>query len=453
MTILASGEVRGFFDPIAIGLHLPVDPAELGRYSDDVAATNAATMIHEVTHYLQFFGTVFGYTYLWSMRDVAKVMATGIASKAQDHQLQFPASNWPIDLHALFQSAEDREFYTLSILFNRYFNEELYGLTYTHFGGNLPISDSRGGIVTSPLHLEQADGSVLTVTGEVLLENHASCNEVQFLGAYPSSVRDRLIQNMYLDLPSRLQARYLGYGVWLGTHELTHLEPIIYFVLFNQPMTGFLESLGEYRLVRDAKTILTYAHRYRDLDVPRTDAELREVVDAICKATNLTDPFHALSELHTFLAERVAGCDEMWSVDWIAHEIIGWTLNNRLESVLWPQRPLNILNSVPFFNVQFGNAVGNTVRHVLPSGLPPDQYEILVLRHLEYVRAVQLIVGLYNSRRVRCPHWVRVKPRICESCASCSGFLPDSGIGEDCPVVQSFGVLGLTRRVGRENAE
>ena len=63
MNNLKSSNARGFFDPVSLGLHIPQSFTSEDLYSDDLDLLDKGTLIHELTHYLQFFGTCFGFFY------------------------------------------------------------------------------------------------------------------------------------------------------------------------------------------------------------------------------------------------------------------------------------------------------------------------------------------------------------------------------------------------------
>jgi hypothetical protein len=65
MTILQSSQTRGFFDPISLGFFVDGDFEKLHYENDDIRLKTKATIFHEITHYLQFYGTTFGNTYLF----------------------------------------------------------------------------------------------------------------------------------------------------------------------------------------------------------------------------------------------------------------------------------------------------------------------------------------------------------------------------------------------------
>ena len=135
-------ENRNFFDPITLGLSLQNSPLELFRYNDDISIANAGTFIHELTHYLQFYGSVFGYHYLinqWGTTVMlADYMRFLLDSKCLTYPLVFNKTNI-YDFHAKKQ--ESKEFLTQALLLQRFFNEEIYGITYP-FLNQFPIQNN-----------------------------------------------------------------------------------------------------------------------------------------------------------------------------------------------------------------------------------------------------------------------------------------------------------------------
>jgi len=300
VTILRSSERRGLFDPISLGLYAPTELSQIGKYIADHPMRDASTFVHELSHYLQFYGTAFGYCYLLSMRGCAICLQDGMKSLSGKPNISFPASEWPIDIGQVFANKEDREFYTQAILMNRYYNEELRGFTYCHFGRNQPVTMDDHLILTSPLYLELENNTVFPFTGEALLENYASCQEIQFLSRHaPRDITKRLVDSMYLNLPRELQARYMGIGVWIATFGLVDIEPLLYFTLLNQPQEGFLSRLGDYTIASHTKKLLTEFGRLQRLARPKTSNETKDVLDKIATIAGLANPLETLNHMRS----------------------------------------------------------------------------------------------------------------------------------------------------------
>ena len=440
MTVLASSELRGWFEPITLGLHAPTDFEELRKYpNDDVSIPSAAAFVHELSHYLQFYGTVFGYSYLLGIRACSVCMQDAMKSMTGRKGLSFPASSWPIDIDKVFPTQEDREFYTQAILMNRYYNEELSGYTYPHFGRNHPVRINGHSVLTSPLYLELADGTTFPFTGEVLLENYAVCQEVQFLSRSTSC--KKYVDTRYLSLSNALQVRYMGIGVWFGTFGLTQIEPLLYFVLLNQPQEGFLRRLGDYTLACNTKKLLTESTRLKELPRPKTNEETRYVMSKIADISGLADPLDVLSKWKDLLKPSIEG--NPWPVDWISYRIWDWFLEQPLRILTWPENLQSVLTGLPLVKVHFDNRTPGESINLLnvPQGTLSSRHFTLLEGHHDYSERVYMITGLYNHSEIRCPHLWDSKPQLCESCQACRGHLPDDGIGDDCPVTKKHGDL------------
>lgn len=347
MTVLAATEFRGSFDSITLGLHAPSDFSELRKYRDDLSVRDGATFVHELSHYFQFYGTIFGYHYLLAMRACSICLKDGMKSMAGVEGLAFPAAHWPIDLERVFPSEENRDFYTQAILSNRYYNEELYGYTYNHFGrSNMPVRVDGYSVLTSPLYLELHDGTVFPFTGETLLENWAVCHETQFLSSsVPREFANRFIEATYLSLPSQMQARYMGLGVWFATYDLMELEPLLYFTLLNQPLEGFIGRLGDYTLAFRTKKLLTRFRQLSDLSRPTNDDEVRDVLSQIAKISGLADPLETLAKYRDLMKPTAHG--DCWVVDWISWRIWNWFLEEPLRILTWPENLQLVLKGIP----------------------------------------------------------------------------------------------------------
>jgi hypothetical protein len=442
MTVLSSSNYRfrGYFDPVTLGLHAPIDFKDMTRYIDDVTVSGAATFVHELSHYMQFYGTVFGYTHLLSLRGCLQCIEDGMKSMAGKGMSCFPASSWPIDIGQVFPTEELMAFYTQAILLNRYYNEELKGLTYAHFGSNQPIAIDGNLILTSPLYLEQEGGNFFPFTGEALLENYAVCQEVQFLtNHFPREITMKHLEQSYLSIPFIKQVHYQGIGVWMGTFKLHKIEPLLYFTLLNQPHSGVIRRLGDYTLAFNTKKVFTTFNQLKELSCPKTNDETRKVFTQIAEITGLADPLDVLSKWRDILRPTVER--RSWIVDWISSRIWDWLLSEPIKILTWPENLPSILGSIPLLNVLFENHPGENINNLNISQSPPSEYIGLVKSLHDYSERLYITMGLYNDSEIRCPHIWKEKPVICESCDVCPGYLPDNIIGNDCPVRKDHGDL------------
>ncbi|MFA4906978.1 MAG: hypothetical protein WC602_01775 [archaeon] len=441
MTLLKGEIARGSFDTITLGLTAPTDLNSLMEYNpenDDPTLIGAATFFHELSHYLQFYGTSFGYFYLLQIRGIAAAMNEYMqAAKTSTEVINsFPACNWPIDFRDVFLGEKDRLFYTQSMLMNRYCNEELFGFTYAHFGNNHPIPINGQHVLSSPLFLRNDElNRDFPVTGDILLENYATCQEMQFVISNTS--RDRALNfmsKMYEDLSVDQKLRYMGIAVWIGTFGLTHIEPLLYFTLLNQPQNGFLKRIGDYSLVRNTKQLLTNFSELQHIKKPETNEEMVTSLAAIARISGLDNPLDILAQNLSLIAPELEKKDP-WSIDWIAAKIWAFFLNEPLQIIKWPSNPASILKSIPIMKLHFSNIQQeySTMNYVNSKEL---QNEIeFTKKHHKYTERLHFIIGLYNNKEVKCPFFFSVKPELCSFCNICNGFLPNSEIGDDCPVV------------------
>jgi hypothetical protein len=453
MTVLINGKARASFDTVTLGIRAPraFDPGELKdicTYVDDqsiLAVCDVAAFVHEVSHYLQFYGTLFGFSYLHMVQQLSHCLGIAIESMSNKTGLCFPISSWRVNISELFKTNKERAFYTSAILRNRYYNEELYGLTYSHFGRNHPIQSDGRPILTSPLYLELDDGTVFPFTGETLLENYAACQEAQFLSTVsPRILANKVIENSYLSLPKRLQAHYMGISVWFGTFGLLELEPLLYFVLLNQPPEDFENQLGDYTLARNAKKLLMRSDRLKQLPRPNTDGETQEVLEKIVDTADLVNPLETLPKWRDLVVSQIEGThypdeDSSWVVDWISSRIWSWFIERPIRVLKWPYNFRSLFREVPILNIRFDNLkerVFNRFEDQLSRS-----HLALVNRHQDYCEHLHILFGLFSEPQVCCPLSWKGKPNICDSCAQCSGNLPDYNIGQDCPILIKYASL------------
>jgi hypothetical protein len=430
------------FDPISLGLHAPTELAQLGKYTADHPVQDAATFVHELSHYLQFYGTAFGYNYLLAMRGCATCLQDGMKSLSGRRNISFPASEWPIDIGKVFADEESREFYTQAILMNRYYNEELRGFTYCHFGRNQPVTVDGHQILTSPLYLELENNTVFPFTGEALLENYAACQEIQFLSrCAPRDITERLVDSMYLKLPKELQALYMGIGVWIATFGLVDIEPLLYFTLLNQPQEGFLRRLGDYTLASHTKRLLTEFGRLQRLTRPKTSEEMRNVLQEIATIVGLADPLETLAHMRSLFNPSID--TGYWVVDWVSHQTWNWILDEPLRILTWPENLQDVLQSIPLLKLHFANRPADETINVLnvPQESLNHRHLAMIKEHYDYGERLYVITELYSRSRMRCPYWWQRNPGLCESCDACSGYLPDKSIQGDCPVMKKHSDL------------
>jgi len=441
---------RGFFDPITLGIFVPTDFNKLARYTDETSFCDSATFFHELSHYLQFYGTTFGVFYLKHvhLRTTMIVEMLRVIEK-RDKFIQTPAYRYEIDINSLFQAQNEREIFTQSLLSNRYFLEELYGHTYPHMDPFKPIIDEVDGkpLITSILHLRQNDDFVLPITGQILIENQACLNETSFLISHsPSEVCNNILQRNYVDLPERTASIYLGLSRWLVTIGLQHIEDLLYFILLNQPQFGYISRLGDYSIAKNIKQILINSSKLKGIKKPKSENEIEDTVENICNLTNLENPFKVISEFRDILKKQMKNKHTSFVFEWVAYEIFSWILSNKYEAIRWPEQPNSILDSIPILKVHFDsdkNYNYAVLRFLKQS--PNKELLYLISAHNTYTEHVHLVHGFFYGNKTRCPKYIQSKPKLCNSCEVCSGYIPDSLIEKDCPVISIWQELGFNK--------
>ena len=313
-----------------------------------------------------------------------------------------------------------------------------------------PIRTSDGGIlITSPLNLLQKDGHVLGVTGESILENYASLNEMNFLMKASPKNAEKFIDSLSENLEPNLQAKYHGINYWFSVFKIQHLAKIFYFIILNQPQIDILNKRGDYNLVNSLKAILRECQSFEDITFPKNELELQTVIDKICGKTGLSDPFINLEELLEHLKKLISEKyqdNPNWTVEWITYQVISWILSNRIEAIVWPENPNVLLETILITNIYSDNS------HNLPHNLniPADLKDVFD-KHLGSCTMRHLIYGIMTQNKIRCPAWIHIRPNLCKSCKNCEGLLPSEGIGDDCPAIITLNNFGISNIERREN--
>jgi len=413
-----------------------------------IALEDAATGVHELAHYLQFYGTLFGNFYL-HMTQKMSVCIRALFKHARDKTgLAFPAMNWNFDIREVFPDDKWMAFYRLGIFSNRYANEELHGMAYT-VNGIHPVPLDEGFAQTSPLWLEMADGGKFPFTGSVLLENAAVCHECHFVAGGEQKHTEPLIQ-FYGKLPPKQSQLYNGLAVWFAMANISHIEPLLYFTLLNQPCEDFYENLGNYTLAQNTKRVLMRSEHLSDMPRPKTDDQVREAFRRIAKVLDLRNPLESVEQYRDYVRQSIAGAhtsseDASWIVDFVACCAFDYFLENPLDIIEWPRNTKKLVRNVPVLNI---TSDGSEERHaslVAHDKLDPASMTALLNWHLEYCRDLHMLFGLYREPTVACPHWMYRAPSMCDLCGTCNGFLPNESLDTVCPVVERYGdILQIT---------
>lgn len=424
----------GFFDPISLGLHLPKLDS---KYSDDYELIKQGTFIHELTHYLQFYGTTFGFSYLFHIFISTAYFIKVIRQLGKDIKLQLPvAYNYPINVDIIFPDEKEQSFFNQIIHSDRYYREELYGWSYPYLLPE-PIRDKSGKIeINSNLRLLEKDGSIHSSTGESILENHASSNENLFIKlAYPDKA-ERIINSVLEKLDSKTYSKYHSINHWLTIFEILHLSNIIYFIILNQPQEDIIKKRGDYNLVRSLKTILNKYDKLKNIATPQNERELIDTIVFICSETGLDNPFVCLETLLENL-NKLNNVDDPGTVEWITFKTVTWILSNKTLALLWPQHPMDLLTSMPLMNIFME---GDNSPSCLNLGLKENSD---LHKHLSSSVVRYLVYSIMENNTVLCPAWHYTNPNICEQCKKCRGILPIEN-QNDCPFVKALKDLEIS---------
>ena len=434
MTILKSSQTRGFFDPITLGFFVDGDFEKLYKYkNDDIRLKTKSTLFHEITHYLQFYGTTFGNSYLFHQW-------TSLAEKLEFiRELQKTEEGLSTPL-SRYRHKNPDEYTWVNMQSEKYYQQELYGATFRLFDYT-PLITREGGppLVSSPLIIGVSGSGAYAVVGETILENQAVANELVAL-AYDikdSDVATKIITSYYEDLPDLAKYNYLIIGQVLAQYNLLHLEPILYFIALNQlQISKMAFRNSEYEMVRALKRIIESFPNFTKLNVPRDNDEVFNVVNSICETCDLHNPFDSLN---AFIKLRQAEEISMGqAVSWASVKVMAWVSENPYEYIYWPKIS-NPMYNVPILNVRDENH--NLFSYF--SNTQPMIAKNYLIEHRTYSTLLHLVNSLLGKLKTKCPLFIQSKPSTCGSCEKCSGYIPDDEIKEDCPQYQALIAQGI----------
>ncbi|MFH1373437.1 MAG: hypothetical protein ABII79_06565 [bacterium] len=152
------------FDPVTLGLHVPPsvltgggDTTRSDLAKDELLLHDSGVFVHELTHYLQFHGSWFGYYCLFHSQLKTHFFLKFLRHLCQTKRLVPPvAYHYPIDTDRVsdFIAQEDDQSIFLRMLnAERYFQEELYGWNYPYLSMHPLYEDSRWVKQSSVLYL------------------------------------------------------------------------------------------------------------------------------------------------------------------------------------------------------------------------------------------------------------------------------------------------------------
>ena len=443
---------RGFFDPITLGIYLQFDYTEYKNkdfFIDTEKIDAFSSLVHEFSHYLQFYGTTFGLIHLMNLQKVTEITKKLIKeTEKQNKKLSTPLLKYiPNTEHAKKIANIDSE-ELINVLFaSRFFQEEFYGWTYPLFDIN-PIYNNGYPAISTPVILPIYDSNsfqgYLPVTGKIIFETQACYNETKYVGFAAPNRDDALeyFENNYINLEPNHRNEYLGVSFWLNNLGLQEIEPIIYFIVLNQNMQGCLTKIGEYRLTTTLKKILLKSSSFTNFKKPNNEQELLSVIDNICELSDLDNPFDSIKIMHDLLSEMP---EDSYTIENLIYEILDWQLKNKYYAVYWYEKPSLIWKSIPIINVTTtDNLEGNKVSFFPISNKEELEKAIGFSRNLiPELQDTYLVNSLYNNELTRCPYNFISKPAVCKSCKDCSGFIPDENIKNDCPISKQWKNLGF----------
>jgi hypothetical protein len=434
---------RYFFDPITLGIHIPESVIKPKVYSDDLSIIDESIFVHEISHYLQFYSSCFGYVYLFNYHVFIKHSLAILKHLSKNNELVCPvAFNYPVDLEEIFPNSDEAMFVLKNINMERYYTEELYGWTYPLFLIE-PVRRSDGELLkTFPLYLYQKDVSPFGVSGESIIENQASWNQMNYLSnGYPERNLD-IIKQLINNQDNEIYSKYHGINTWFNNLGIGHLADIMYFIILNQPQWDLLDKRGDYVLVHSLKSILKKAILFKDFTPARNDKETDQLISIICKETNLSNPFANLEQLKQYIVEVSSEkykSDPDWIIDWNALQIVDWTLKNKTSAISWSNNPMELLKKIPIINL-FADTTFNVPLSInIPSNIEESTSKYLGSSMVRY-----LVYNIMTNKQFECPSWIYVRPSLCKSCKHCDGILPSKHIGIDCPVLKIINKLCIS---------
>lgn len=432
------------FDPVTLGLHVPPSILRDSPCDDDLSKDksllhDSGVFVHELTHYLQFHGSWFGYYSLFHSQLKTHFFLKFLQHLCRTTRLVPPvAYHYPVDTDKLsdFISDEsDQTVFLRTLSGERYFQEELYGWIYPYLSMQPLYEDSGRVKQSSILHLNaRKSGSTLSVTGECVLENHAMVCEILHVHAIAKEKTDSLLDEWYSHIEPLHRAKYLAINDYFGVYKIWALAPVFYFIVLNQPLQNISLEHGNYNLVANVKKILVRSQKFQDINLPVTDEGLRQVIELVCLECQLTNPFQALKELRDFLHGLCQHPDAPdYITHWIALSVVEWTLENRLDAIWWPLRPMSVMKAIPILNLYADRSSNMPFRLNVP-----DAMEERVKTYLGHCTVRYMVDSIMRKKSIRCPAWIYedVRPNLVTECSACCGNVLSHDDSSECPALR-----------------
>jgi hypothetical protein len=444
---------RDLFDPITLGLHVPqsvlrgeVDITRAKLVQDEPLLHDSGVFVHELAHYLQFHGSWFGFNYLFDSQVKVFFYLQYLQHLCQTKRIVPPVAYYhPIDTKKVsdfIMCKEDQSIFRRVLDAEPFFQEELYGWTYPYLSIH-PIYEDSGGVKqTSVLHLNVSDSDTpLCVTGKCLLENHAMVCEILHVHGVAKDRTAALLDKWYGDIKPLQHARYFAINDVFNGWDVLELAPIFYFIVLNQRLHNISFEHGNYNLVACIKKILFRSAKFRDISPPTTEDDLQRIVELVCSECHLDNPFEVLEDLRGYLRGFKADNPD-YVTHWVALNVVEWTLENSLDAIWWPRRPMDsVMKAIPILNLYVDRSSN------MPLGINvPDSMEDRVKTYLGRCSVRHVVDALMWEKVIRCPAWIYkdVRPSLVAECSACNGDVLSQEDNSSCPSLNFLRDLGIS---------
>jgi hypothetical protein len=320
---------------------------------------SASTVVHELTHYLQFTGTTFGLRTRLLMLSQAHGILT-IVRRYYKGSPVLPLIKSFIWGQVFRQcSEEDLKLYWDAMAAQLWFYAELYGVL---FETKLPLVDvnSEYPIQGGPfLH-----GTDYRITGRAILENYAAFNEALFL-YHPSRWEaggDILFPaDSAAEDYTQLNDHFSGGRPWVAILSLVYFI-VLNFKLENLPIDSFV-------MAERFNSLYRQRHHFGKYSGSDLLAHPKEVIADMCLVSGLSNPFDNLHAACAALSNELLHEKEVHVELDVIERVLGFAINRTQNFLLWPGQ-LSLLGSredehgPPIINVKyFDNANGSVEMH------------------------------------------------------------------------------------------
>lgn len=298
---------------------------------------DAATFVHEITHYLQFTSTTFGLFYQISKYVRIKLFGD-IFNKYVSPNFKLPIIEEILkENHWRNFNEKDLNYFYNALRSITFYLSEINGFV---FETDIPITNGENDAEFPKQY--KHDLSKLpfkSLIGRNILENHASLNQTTFL-SHP----DRLNAGGNYFLPSNTDSEdYISINLYLKEIGIEHLSQLIYFTVFNiEPeLLSSPKNTYKFFLVNRLLKILKQGTSLKkiDNDYLQIMAKPKEYISKICEICKISNPFDNLNEALRLLSNELKSVKESSTIIQTCEEIIDITIKNPFRLIFFPINP------------------------------------------------------------------------------------------------------------------